>query len=294
MSPQFQDLSTPENDVYAVNGERSVYIFTGLTFAISWAAWLTLYLRGGDPAAGANAAFLLIGASGPALAAGLMHIRNRAKRQLEVPTTKDRLRRRFWLWVPVAALFGVLPPLVAALVGTVFGEGPVTAIATKQISESGGLIPALLVMLIAGPLSEEPGWRGYAYPRLRQNHSRTQIAVVYGLVWAFWHLPLFLIDGTSQHDTGVLSFGFIHFVVTTIPLTYLIGHVYELGGVPAAVLMHFAANASVSLLQIEQPIERTVMFITFASAALFVERNRHALPILFRSRDTASRTGAAE
>jgi membrane protease YdiL (CAAX protease family) len=33
--------------------------------------------------------------------------------------------------------------------------------------------------------------------------------LIIGLIWALWHLPLFLIPGTSQHEMGVPFIGFL-------------------------------------------------------------------------------------
>ncbi|MEK8171770.1 CPBP family intramembrane glutamic endopeptidase [Streptomyces sp. M19] len=53
-------------------------------------------------------------------------------------------------------------------------------------------------MVVSGPLSEEPGWRGTAYPRMRASMNRFQVGLVLGVIWAVWHLPLFFIDGTPR------------------------------------------------------------------------------------------------
>jgi membrane protease YdiL (CAAX protease family) len=41
-----------------------------------------------------------------------------------------------------------------------------------------------------GPLGEEPGWRGFALPRLQATRSPLASAAVLGLLAAVWHLPL--------------------------------------------------------------------------------------------------------
>jgi len=60
--------------------------------------------------------------------------------------------------------------------------------------------------LLGGPLGEEPGWRGYALPRLEAAFGPLRGSLVLGLLWAGWHLPLFLYDGwtTSPLWTYVL------------------------------------------------------------------------------------------
>jgi membrane protease YdiL (CAAX protease family) len=51
---------------------------------------------------------------------------------------------------------------------------------------------------LAASFAEEPGWRGYALDRLGRRPWRA--AVVISSVWAIWHLPLYAISGTFQHD----------------------------------------------------------------------------------------------
>jgi membrane protease YdiL (CAAX protease family) len=49
--------------------------------------------------------------------------------------------------------------------------------------------------LIGGPLGEEPGWRGYALPRLEAALNPVQGSIVLAALWAGWHLPLFFYAG---------------------------------------------------------------------------------------------------
>jgi len=46
-----------------------------------------------------------------------------------------------------------------------------------------------------GPVNEEPGWRGFALPRLQARFGPLGAALTLGVLWAGWHLPLFLIHG---------------------------------------------------------------------------------------------------
>jgi len=52
--------------------------------------------------------------------------------------------------------------------------------------------------LLGGPLGEEPGWRGYALPRLEAQVGPLWASVLLALLWAGWHLPLFLIPGWTS------------------------------------------------------------------------------------------------
>jgi uncharacterized protein len=48
---------------------------------------------------------------------------------------------------------------------------------------------------LGGPLGEEPGWRGYALPRLEERHGAVGGTLLLALLWTGWHLPLFIRPG---------------------------------------------------------------------------------------------------
>jgi len=51
---------------------------------------------------------------------------------------------------------------------------------------------------LGGPVNEEPGWRGFALPRLQQQFGPVVGSIVLGTLWAGGHLPLFLIQGWTN------------------------------------------------------------------------------------------------
>ena len=51
--------------------------------------------------------------------------------------------------------------------------------------------------LLAGPLTEEFGWRGFLQPRLRERYRRIHTTVVLAVAWGLWHVPLFLLPGST-------------------------------------------------------------------------------------------------
>ena len=60
------------------------------------------------------------------------------------------------------------------------------------------MIPVLwLLALPFGPLPEELGWRGWFLPRLQSRMSPFRSSLVIGLVWTFWHAPMFAFPGAA-------------------------------------------------------------------------------------------------
>ena len=87
-------------------------------------------------------------------------------------------------------------------------------------AQLGSAIP----LIVIGPLSEELGWRGFALDRLQTRMTPLLSSLVVGVVWGFWHLPLFLMRGTSQH---VLAIPFVGFVCGVTAVSVLMTFFYN-------------------------------------------------------------------
>ena len=175
----------------------------------------------------------IIGVSGPAIAGVIM-----AAVVGGWPEVKHLLsgytRWRFnWKWYLAAASLGLLP-LVVALVYIALGNPP------------SGLKPGvmlwtypilLLQTLIAGPLAEETGWRGFALPRMESRWGALNASLALGVLWTFWHVPQYLTGGA-----GMIPFPI--FLPLTIALSILFAWVYNntRGSLVATTLMHFSFN----------------------------------------------------
>ncbi len=64
-------------------------------------------------------------------------------------------------------------------------------------------------MLLRGGLGEEPGLRGFALPRLQVRYGPTIASFIIGILWAGWHLPIYLqSDAISVVVSLLLAFSF--------------------------------------------------------------------------------------
>jgi membrane protease YdiL (CAAX protease family) len=59
-----------------------------------------------------------------------------------------------------------------------------------------GIVGAFILWLLTFGVGEEIGWRGFALPRLQQDHSALTATLMLGAVWALWHLPAFFYKDT--------------------------------------------------------------------------------------------------
>lgn len=232
--------STPMRHRPAERGplRRRLLEFAAVCLLLTWVPWALLGVLGVSLDEGPGSLVFALAASGPSLAALVMWVRHRGE-------GRPGPRTRWSLGAPaVAVLLGGIAPMGAAVLMNLNDLPAIPRHAGSVIAEVGGPLIALAYTLLAGPVAEEFGWRGYVQPRLRQSCSRMATTMVLGAAWGLWHVPLYFVPGSGQHDTGLFTHQGLVFFLGLLPLTYLMLFVTERlrGGVPAAILMHAAWN----------------------------------------------------
>ncbi|WP_265571025.1 CPBP family intramembrane glutamic endopeptidase [Sphingomicrobium nitratireducens] len=193
---------------------------------------------------------LFAGSFGPAIAALVLIVAREGGRGLaDFLLRFVRVDGALLRWLPFILL--VFPALLVTglWVHAALGGDPAKASdylgGFATLSGGAGLLG---LMLIGGPLSEEPGWRGYALDGLIAKGSAVRASVMLGLVWAAWHFPLFLVEGTSQHAKG-MSFATLSWIVQILSLSLVMTLVHRRtgGSILAAILLHLMANMAYPL-----------------------------------------------
>jgi uncharacterized protein len=181
----------------AQSGRSQLAAFFCLAYGISWALWLGLAVFSVSITTTVGAVVNVLAIAGPSIAALLITLwlgRGRL-RELLAGLSVARLSRP---WLAVAL---ILPPVLmcVAIAGSVvllgaprphFGWSLVGVLAVEFVR----------ILLLGGPLGEEIGWRGFALPRLQQRRTALTSSVILGLVWGLWHIPLYFVPGTGQHE----------------------------------------------------------------------------------------------
>jgi membrane protease YdiL (CAAX protease family) len=151
-------------------------------------------------------------------------------RQLGARLTRWRLHR-WWLVL-------CIPPI-----------GILAVQAFLSVTVSSSFTPQFLVFGIAAGLlagfCEEIGWTGFAYPRMQTRFGALGSALLLGVVWAVWHLPVLdSLGAASPHGAAWPAF-FASFVVVTIALRVLIAWVYaNTDSVLGAQLLHASSTGA--------------------------------------------------
>ena len=106
------------------------------------------------------------------------------------------------------------------------------------------LIPTFF--FLGGPLGEEPGWRGFALPRLQQRYGALVGSLILGFFWGTWHLPAYFVQGwLGPFTVPVFVGGIIAGMAGSIIVTWIYNNTRE--SIFIAILFHAASNAAITL-----------------------------------------------
>jgi uncharacterized protein len=96
-----------------------------------------------------------------------------------------------------------------------------------------GLFVLRLFNPLDGAMGEEPGWRGFALPRLQAKRSPLVASLILGLIVAAWHLPLVFLPKEDLAPT---------FLLATVAITFMYTWIYN--HTRGSVLMTIIAHAA--------------------------------------------------
>lgn len=98
----------------------------------------------------------------------------------------------------------------------------------------------VLTFLLGGPLGEEPGWRGFALPRLQERNGPVWGSVILGVLWALWHFPLFWSGVWTPPTIPNMVMFVVMITGLTVMMTWVFNH--AAGSVLITMLMHASFN----------------------------------------------------
>ncbi|MEP7087957.1 MAG: CPBP family intramembrane glutamic endopeptidase, partial [Gemmatimonadota bacterium] len=102
-------------------------------------------------------------------------------------------------------------------------------------------ITAGLAISAAFALGEELGWRGFLVPKLAEHFTFARTAIISGIIWASWHVPLIIFADYNGGTPTLYSIACFALMVVGIsfPLAWLR---IKSGSVWPAVLLHASHN----------------------------------------------------
>jgi uncharacterized protein len=261
------------------SGKRMLVVFVVLTFAMTWSLWLACAALADITGFGIGGPIFLLGVFAPAFVAIALTALNEGKQAV------GSLLARIGRWqVPIrlyafALSYMAVIKLLAAAVQRItlgrwppFGDSPLLLMI-------GGI--ALSTWTQAG---EEVGWRGYALAHVAQRTSLGTASLIVGVIWAFWHLPLFVIAATGSTGQSFPIY-LLHVTALSVAMTWLY---WKSGGsLLLVMLMHAAVNNTTQIVPAALPestspfrfngsfVAWATVVLSWASAIVLLWQMRH-------------------
>ncbi|WP_433502303.1 CPBP family intramembrane glutamic endopeptidase [Pseudonocardia halophobica] len=182
---------------------------------------------------------LIAGATftGPTVAAFVM------ARATEGGEGPKRLLRRYVQWR--VKLRWYLFVLLVIPAGEVFGAIVLPGVLASYQPLTPGMalgypLAFVTTFVLGGPLGEEPGWRGFALPRLQAAHGPLAGSVLLGVLWAAWHLPLFWTGVWTPPSVANVVMFFVMITALTVVMSWVFNNAE--GSLLITMLMHASFN----------------------------------------------------
>src|SRR5436190_23970328 len=99
----------------------------------------------------------------------------------------------------------------------------------------------VLAIVVSTPVQagEEIGSRGDALPHLTTQFGLARASIALGIIWAFWHLPLFFIRGSDTYHQSFMA-ALLGITALSVAMAWLYWRTN--GSLLVTMLMHAAVN----------------------------------------------------
>ena len=145
-----------------------------------------------------------------------------------------------------------------------------------------------LVWPLFSSMGEEFGWRGYLLPRLVKRLGLMKAALLLGIIWEVWHLPMhYMIYRTygSYMIPAFLTIGFLNLTLNTVIMAII--YAVNKGSIKLMVFYHYTITASSIIIGALFISEASPMFsvmeslvsctLFFIAAIILYWKNKHRI-----------------
>jgi membrane protease YdiL (CAAX protease family) len=172
------------------------------------------------------------------------------------------------VWYAIALIGPIILLLAAEAFSAVRrGAPPSHWVILPSFSGPGGLYFVIFGSLFA----EEPGWRGFAQPRLQTRYGALAASVIIGLLWSTWHLWYVILPGGFSNVTGTDAVAtYIRLISTAIVYAWMYNSTN--GSLFIAMLAHLGHNLAASLIPIpaDGGMQHLIIAFTYLVVAIVV------------------------
>ena len=188
---------------------------------------------------------------------------------------KDLFREKISIrWIVISIVIPSVIFVIVTILLSIFCHKPAGELINKDYASYPFIF---LLNLLAGPLGEELGWRGYFYTRVSEKNGILKGSLITGLVWGLWHAPLWVMNGFTP---GRLIIYAISFMGAFIGFNIIIGYIFSnKRNLVYAIIVHQLFNFLTKLINMDADILicLMVLFAVFylATAVIMILINKN-------------------
>ncbi len=261
-----RQAGTKEGEIDTLSTVGSGWVYLAAAVAGTWAFWLPAIALGVRFDSAVGLVLLLVGLTVPGVLGIVFVYLNYdepGRTDFWNRVTQPRRIGIRWLAVILLVPLGIVVPagvvdLLLGGIGPAWGEG-VTEFGINPLA----ILPALFFATLP-PILEELGWRGYALDRLQLKWSAFSASMILGVVWALWHLPLFFIEGSYQHDAvGFATTEFWLFMTGVVALSFAFTWIYNNTerSILGIIILHGWVNFTAEIIVVPDPAYYALWFV---------------------------------
>jgi uncharacterized protein len=209
------------------SSRHDLALYFVLAFLLSWSVWPLVAL---NPTSSPLVPF------GPLIAAVVVSLLAAGWPGLRA-LLRQLIRWRVHIaWYLIAVAGPFLVWLIAAGLTVAIGA---PAPDLQLILDPVAVLVTLLTTIVIVGLFEEVGWRGFALPRLQRRLPAIWAALILGVIWASWHLPVLVSDPTGQRPP-------LQFMLGILAQSVILAWLYNStnASLPIVIIFHAAANTA--------------------------------------------------
>lgn len=251
--------------------KQSPWNYFIIAIAFSWLFWIPATFVNKNILESPWVILLYVGGVGPAVAGILLTYLNK----------DEQTRREYWQRVIDVKRMGrvwyllvlfAYPLLTVIITMVTSGQVLLTETGQELLAQPLHFIPAAVFIFLFGPFPEELGWRGYALDGLQKRMNAVWASLLLGAIWAIWHVPLFLMNGTYQNELGFGSAAFWRFMSFATVISVFFTWIYNNNrrSILSAALFHFSVNFTGNVLDISGRAEFYRIVVLGAMAVIVV------------------------
>jgi membrane protease YdiL (CAAX protease family) len=182
---------------------------------------------------------------------------------------------RFWRVGPVWYVIALIGPVLLLLLAKAMNAARLGTLAGPWIVLPSFSGPGGLSFVVFGSLfAEEPGWRGFAQPRLQVRYGALGASVFVGLLWSTWHLWYALLPGGWSNVTRIdLLATYIRLTSTAVIYAWMYNTTK--GSLFIAMIAHLGHNLAASVIPTsanggEQHLIIALLYSVAATGVIFM------------------------